>query len=122
MSLFVKLSSLRLPPSGLSYDPFEQGRLAGAVRSDGGEKLALGHLTIDVMHGGMAIIAEREIVEGDGGLWTRRHDQANAQNTADHNSTAATATMTSRASSERRSSENLEAVAMPSPASALSNS
>jgi hypothetical protein len=105
----------------LADDPLEQRRLACAVRSDDGEKLAFGDLAGDVVHGRMAVIAEREIAEGDG-LWTGRHDQANAQNTADHNSIAATATMTSRAVSERPSSEKLEICVGSSSAPALSTS
>jgi hypothetical protein len=55
----------------LAEDPLEQRRLACGVRSDDGEKLAFGDLAGDVVHGRMAVIAEREIAEGDGGLWAR---------------------------------------------------
>ena len=64
----VSPSRLRLPPSGLSSpdDALEQGRLAGAVRPDQREQLAAVDLAGDVMHGGVAVVAERQIVEADG--------------------------------------------------------
>ena len=52
----------------LADDALEQGRLAGAVRADDGEQRAALDLAGDVMHGGMPVIAERQVVEDDGRL------------------------------------------------------
>ena len=41
----------------------EQGRLAGAVRADHGDQRAVFDLAAEMMHGRMAVIAEREIAE-----------------------------------------------------------
>ena len=44
-------------------DALEQGRLAGAVRSDHGGQRAGSHRAVEMMHGRMAVIAERQIAE-----------------------------------------------------------
>ena len=61
----------------LAHQAFEQRRLAGAVRTDKREQLALRHLARHVMHGGMAVIAEGQIAKLDGGGVA--HGQARAQ-------------------------------------------
>ena len=88
----------------LAHDALEQRRFAGAVGPDDGEQLAARHLAGDVMHGGMPVIAEREIAKRDGRLFVL-HAHANAQNTAPQSSAEAIATIKSRAGTERRSSE-----------------
>ena len=62
------------------------------------------HLAGDVMHGGMPVIAERQVAKHDCRLFVL-HAHANAQITAPQSSAEATATISSRAGTERRSSE-----------------
>ena len=64
----------------------------------------LRHLAGDVMHGGMPVIAERQVAKLDGRLFVL-HGHANAQKTAPQSSAEAIATSRSRAGTERRSSE-----------------
>ena len=79
MSVLLNLSRSMLPLERLELadDAFEQCGLAGAVRADDGEQIAMRHLAIDVMHGGMPVIAEREIAEDDGRA-SALHAHANA--------------------------------------------
>ncbi len=48
---------------GFSDDAFEQGRLARSVRSDEGHELAAADDPVEVMNGGMSVIAQGKIVE-----------------------------------------------------------
>src|SRR6185312_8849081 len=88
----------------LAHDALEQCRFAGAVGSDDSEQLALRHLAGDVMHGGMPVIAEREVAKFDGRLCVL-HGHASAQKTAPQSSAKAIATIKTRPGTERRSSE-----------------
>ena len=106
----------------LAHDALEQGRLAGAVRPDNGEKLAARHLAVDVMHGRMPVIAERQVAKGDRRFHVRRQGHAKAQATAPQSSAAAAATRHSRAGTERRNSEMPEATGGLNSASSLSPS
>ena len=47
----------------LAHDALEQRGLAGAVRSDDRRAARRLHLAGDVMHGGMPVIAERQVAE-----------------------------------------------------------
>jgi hypothetical protein len=65
-------------------DGLQQRRLAGAVGADDGRQRARPEAAAQVMDGGMAVVAEREIIEPDGG---GAHDhQSSAQPTAAHSS------------------------------------
>ena len=47
-------------------DPLEQGRFSRAVGTDKREKGSGGNNPVQMMHGGMAIVAERQTTQGDG--------------------------------------------------------
>ena len=87
--------------SKLTHDALEQSRLAGAVGPDKREQLALFHLAGDMVHGRMAIIAKREIVEADGNA--RAH--ASTQAMQSQSRSTATPPMARRAGTARRNSE-----------------
>jgi hypothetical protein len=92
---------LELPDNAL-----EQGRLACAVRPDEREQIATVNLAGDVVHGRVAVVAERQIVKADGrrlrlGHWSA-HSQTKAQSRAEM-----APTMARRAGTERRKSEKL---------------
>src|SRR6478672_13446194 len=88
----------------LPYDALEQGGLAGAVRPDKREQVAAGDLAGDVMHGGMPVITERQIVKADGRRLRLRHASAHSQ-TKTHSRAAIVPTMASRVGTGRRKSE-----------------
>src|SRR5262249_6850369 len=44
-------------------DAFEQGRLAGAIRTDDGHERATLDRAVEVVHGRMTVVAERQIAE-----------------------------------------------------------
>jgi hypothetical protein len=87
----------------LAGDALQQGRLAGAVRPNQRQHGAVGDAAAEVMHSGVAVVAEDQIVE----LQCRAHarSQANAQSTAAHSPASAAAAMPSRDASPARSSE-----------------
>ena len=87
--------------SKLTHDALEQSRLAGAVGPDKREQLALFHLAGDMVHGRMAIIAKREIVQADGNA--RAH--ASTQAMQSQSRRTATPPMARRAGTARRNSE-----------------
>src|SRR4051812_14145501 len=68
----------------------QQCRLAGPVRADHGQQRARGDLTIEVVHGRVTVIAERNVVE-----MQRRHGHLIARKTTPQ-STAQTASAAAR--------------------------
>ena len=84
----------------LSDDALEQRRLAGAVRTDDRDQGAVRDRAVQMMHGRMPIIAERQIFEPQlcvHGLI--------AHQSAPHSSKAATAAIATRSSADMRSSD-----------------
>ncbi len=51
--------------------PLNRRGFSRAIRPDHGEQRALRDVARDVMHGGMPVIAERQVVENDSGLCAR---------------------------------------------------
>src|SRR5262249_33304161 len=81
-------------------DAFEQGRLAGAVRPHDRQQRALVDLAVEVMHGRVTLVPEREIRESQ----CRAHEIA--QCTAAHSSAISTAAAASRSHAESRRIES----------------
>src|SRR5207253_4970366 len=79
-------------------DAAEQRRLAGTVRADHSEQAACGNLAIEMMHGRVAVIAQRDVAELDLG----GHAHLIASHTMAHRPALTAAAAASRATTVLR--------------------
>ncbi len=97
----------------LADDALEQRRFARAVRPDQRQHVALPDHPLDMVHGRMPVVAEREILKGDGRTSMRDHTHASAHTIKSHSEISSSAAIASRDQAEIGNSEKERSEAAP---------